>query len=85
MKKIFVDIFIPALDRNFNIELPINLEMKYVIDNIQNALIELTDGAYLARANVKIYDKNTGCLINTNNIVKYSGLKNGSSVLWFNS
>lgn len=81
MDKIYIDLFIPALDRSFNIELPINLEMKYVIEKLQESLEELTDGAYGKNFNTKLYDKNTGCLINTNNIVKYSGLKNGCSVL----
>ena len=83
MDKIFVDLFIPALDKNYNIELPINLEMKYVVDKIQESLVELTDGSYKAQLNVNLYDKSTGCLINLNNIVRYSGLKNGSSVLLF--
>ena len=83
MDKIFIDLFIPALDKSYNIELPINLEMKYVVEKIQDALIELTDGSYISKSDVSLFDKNTGCLINLNNIVKYSGLKNGSSILFF--
>ena len=83
MDKIFIDLFIPALDKSYNIELPINLEMKYVVEKIQDALIELTDGSYISKSDVSLFDKNTGCLINLNNIVKYSGLKNGSSILLF--
>ena len=83
MDKIFIDLFIPALDKSYNIELPINLEMKYVVEKIQDALIELTDGSYISKIDVSLFDKNTGCLINLNNIVKYSGLKNGSSILLF--
>ncbi len=81
MNKILVNVFVPALDRNFNIELPINLEMKDVVKLIQNSISELSDGSYIVKDNVKLYDKGTGFLINTNNIVKFSGLKNGCSIM----
>ena len=84
MDKILVNIFVPALDKDFDLELPINLEMKYVLDEIQKSLYELSDNSYVISDNVKLYDKNTGRLINLNNIVKYSGLTNGCSVLLIN-
>lgn len=81
MNKIYVNIFVPSLDRSFDIKLPINLEMKYVVDSLQKAISEITEEAYVINDNVKLLDKNTGDLINLNNIVKYSGLKNGSSIM----
>lgn len=81
MDKIYVNIFVPALDQSFDIELPINLEMKYAIDNIQNAIKEITEDAYVVKKEIQLFDKSTGDLINMNNIVKYSGLKNGSSIM----
>lgn len=81
MNKIMVNVFVPTLDMNFDIELPINLEMEKVISKIQNAIYEISDKAYIQNPDVKLYDKFTGLLINTNNIVKYSGLTNGSSIM----
>ena len=83
MNKIYVNVFVPTLDRSFDIKLPINLEMKYVVENLQKAISEITEEAYVINENVKLLDKNTGDLINLNNIVKYSGLKNGSSIMLF--
>ena len=81
MDSIYVNVFVPALDQSFDIELPINLEMEYVSKNIQNSIKELTEDAYVVKDDIQIFDKSTGDLINTNNIVKYSGLKNGSSIM----
>lgn len=81
MDKIYINVFVPVLDKNYDIELPINLEMKYVVDEIQKAINEITEGIYIIRDDARLYDKSTGYLINTNNIVKYSGLKNGCSVM----
>ena len=83
MNKIFVNVFVPVLDRNFDVELPINLEMKYVVVELQKAINELTDGAYQVKSDLEIYDKSTGYLINLNNIVKYSGIKNGGSIMLY--
>ena len=81
MKKIYVNVVVPSLDRSFDIEIPINLEMKYVVDELQKAFKDLSNGAYVINDNLKLYDKSTGFLINTHNIVKFSGLTNGCSIL----
>ena len=81
MNKININIFIPGLDMDFDVELPINLEMKDAIKKIKKAINEMTEGAYVISENMKLYEKSTGKLININNIVKYSGLTNGCSVL----
>ena len=81
MKEIEINLFVPSLDQNFTMFLPINLEMKVVLSNIQNAIKEMTNGIYEPKMDVRLYDKVTGLLINQNNIVKYSGLKNGCSIM----
>ena len=81
MNKIYINVFVPSLDRNFNLELPINLEMQYVLKEIQTAINELSEGSYKVNPNAKLYDKGTGLLINLENIVKFSGLTNGCSVM----
>ena len=81
MKKVYINLLVPSLDRNFDMEIPINLEMKYVVDELQKSLQEQTEGCYVIKENIKLYDKSTGGLINQNNIVKYSGLKNGASIM----
>jgi len=81
MRNIYINIFVPSLDRNFNIELPINLEMQYVLKEIQTAIKELSDGTYIVNPKAKLYDKSSGKLINLSNIVKFSGLTNGCSVM----
>ena len=84
MNKILVNIVVPSLDRDFDLELPINLEMKYVVEQIQKVLLELSDNSYVISDKIKLYDKSTGYLINLNNIVKYSGLTHGCSVMLVN-
>ena len=72
---------VPSIDNSFSVKIPINLEMSVVANLIQKTIVELSDNAYVIKESIKLYDRNTGYLINTNNIVKFSGLKNGSSIL----
>lgn len=81
MDKIIINVFVPLIDDSFDIKVPINLEMSVVLELIQESIVELSNNAYVVNADAKLYDKSTAYLINTNNIVKFSGLKNGASVM----
>lgn len=81
MDQFFVSVFVPSIDEMFSLEISINLEMKEVLDMIQKTICELSDQSYQVNPGAKLYDKNTGLLINPNNIVKFSGLKNGACLM----
>ena len=47
MNKIYINIFVPTLDKNFNVEIPINMDMQQFIMEIQKTISELTEGLLL--------------------------------------
>ena len=81
MDKLLISVFVPVIDRVYSIEIPINIDTKSMVDIIQKIIVDLSNGAYQINPNAKLYDKATGALINQNNIVKYSGLGNGSYLM----
>lgn len=81
MKKVLVSIYVLKIDKLFDIELPINLPMSTVISSIQDTIKEITNNSYLKNESARLYESNTGKLINLNNIVKFSGIKNGDKLL----
>ena len=81
MDKILVSFYVIKLDEEYDMYLPINEKISNVIKNVQNTLIELSNGAYVYSESALLYDGLMGRVINNNNIVKFSGLKNGSRVL----
>lgn len=81
MDKILVSFYVIKLDEEYDMYLPINEKISSVINNVQNTLIELSNGAYIPNDKAVIYDGLMGRVVNNNNIVKFSGLKNGSRVL----
>lgn len=80
MNKILVTIYVLALDENYDLLLPINLKMSDVYEVIQNTIYDLSNGNYIKHDNVLLIDSK-GKAINNNNIVKFSGLKNGCKVI----
>ena len=80
MNKILVSIYVLALDDYYDILLPINLKMTEAIDLIQNTIIELSSGNYQKHENVMLMNAE-GKIINSNNVVRLSGLTNGCRVV----
>jgi hypothetical protein len=80
MKKILITIFVLSLQEEYDVFIPISLNLNVAIDLIQNSLVELSNGNYIKVENPLIFSEN-GLLINNGSTVKYSGLKNGSKVI----
>ena len=81
MDEILVTIYVLSLEQEYDLFLPINMNMKDAIVLIQKTLVELSDENYEVVSNPLLYSEDEGKLINLNNIVKFSGLKNGCKVL----
>lgn len=82
MNKILVTIYVLTLNEEFDVFLPIGLNTKEAIDSVQDSLCELSNNNYIKQDNVNLYTAE-GLVINQNNIVKFSGLKNGIKVLLY--
>ncbi len=80
MNKILVTVYVLCLETQYDLLVPINLTIKDSIDLIQQAICELTSDSYQKNPDALLYDEH-GKIINYNNIVKFSGLKNGSKVM----
>ncbi|MBR3230386.1 MAG: methyltransferase [Bacilli bacterium] len=81
MKKVLVSVYVLSLDKTYDILLPINLPMKDVIDLIKSAIVEMSNGVFVNSNDSKLYEGNTGKLVNINNIVKFSGIRNGCKLM----
>lgn len=80
MDEILVTIYVLALQKEFDIFLPINMHMKEALNLIQNSIQELDDN-YQILPNPILYCESGSKVINLNNTVKFSGLQNGCKVL----
>jgi uncharacterized ubiquitin-like protein YukD len=80
MNKILVTIYVLSIETQYDLMIPINLTVKEVMDLIQESISELSSKSYVIKQDAVLYDEE-GKVINDNNIVKFSGLKNGSRLL----
>lgn len=82
MKKILVSIFVLCIGEQYDLFIPIDMKLLDAINLIQKSIYELSGEEYVIRKDneVLLYNDD-GKIINSNNIVKFSGLKNGSRVL----
>ena len=81
MDKVLVSIYVPSIEREFNVYLPINIKLLDVINSFQNDLVNLSDKNFEIIEKPIIYNDYDGKILNLNNIVKDCGLKKGCRLL----
>lgn len=82
MEKIIVTVHVPMIQKQYDFFLPINVSAQKVFDNVQDLICD-NNSNYVKKEKVVVFDSLNGQLINLNNVIKFSGLKNGSHVLMY--
>ncbi len=81
MNKILIQLYVPMIEQQYDIYIPINKTLYKVTIMLQKAIAELTNGGYIVQQNALIYNKNDGKIYNPNLVVKDSGIKNGEKLI----
>lgn len=81
MDKVIVEIFVPVLDLSFDVFIPLQSPMSCVLDLIKKAVIEMSDGRYIADEYTAICYRKDGDIININLSVYDLGIHNGSKLM----
>ena len=80
MDKILVSIYVLRIDETFEIYIPINKNAGEVLNLIQKEIVKLSNETYILNEKAMLYTEE-GTIINTNNMVRFSGLTNGQKLL----
>ena len=81
MNKVLVEIMLPAADRIFDVYIPLDSNMGEVLQMVNMALSDLSEGKYQARKDAILCDAETGIIYNINLEVAELEIKNGSRLL----
>lgn len=81
MNKILVQLYIPMIEEQYDIYIPINKTLHKITNMLQKAVAELTNGGYIIQNNALLYNKTDGKIYNPNLTVKNSGIKNGEKII----
>lgn len=79
--KILIELFIPLIEKNYDIYIPVNKKIGTIKKLIETALVELTDNAYIIKDGTNFYSKETGQVYNVNHTVRETDIKNGSRII----
>lgn len=79
--KILIELEIPLIEKRYDLFIPINKKVGTVKKLIENALVELTDSAYVPKDDSNFYSKETGEIFDVNKTVRDTNLRNGSRII----
>ena len=79
--KILVELYIPLIEKSYDLYIPINRKIGTVKKLIEEGLTELTDNAYKESKELNLYSKETGRIYNVNDTVRDTDLQNGSNLI----
>lgn len=81
MNKILVLVYVPLLDEEYDILIPINQKIGVIKKYIIQAINEILDGNITLNQNAKLYDKTTSTDYQNDIYVRDSGIKNGAKLI----
>ena len=81
MDKVLVEVYVPVLDRSFDIFIPLRSPMFEVLELIKKAVKEMSDGRFIANENTAICHRENGTIMNINLSVYELEIRNGSKLM----
>lgn len=79
--KILIELYIPLIEKNYDLYIPINKKVGTIKKLIEDGLVDLTDNDYIIKEDTNFYSKETGELYDVNKSVRETDLKNGSRII----
>ena len=81
MDKVLIDIFLPAINRSFEVYIPLDSKFYEITPLVSKMLSELSNGLFISGDDSILYERKTGNILNINMSAKELKLKNGSKLM----
>lgn len=79
--KILIGLYIPLIEKNYDIYIPVNKKIGTIKKLIEQGLVELTDNSYIIKEDSNFYSKENGQIYDVNKTVRDTDLENGSKII----
>lgn len=79
--KILIEVFVPMLEQEYDVFVPINKKIKNVTRLINDAIVDLSNGCFPKKNDIVLYNRQNGFILDPKLNVKEAGLVNGSQVI----
>jgi len=81
VNKVLIKVYVPLIEREFDIYVPINKKIGIIKKIIVNTINEITELNLQEKRPVKLYDKVTGLGLDNDIYVKDSSIRNGTQLI----
>lgn len=81
MDKILVELYIPVINRSYDVYLPLASKMHEVEGLLSSAIREISEGYFVASLDTVLCDRDTGTVLDINKSALELGLRNGSKLM----
>lgn len=81
MNKVLVLVYIPMLEHNYEIWIPINRKIHTVISLITKEINQLTENVFPISSNLCFYNRKTGLIYDKNLTIKETDVRNGTELV----
>lgn len=81
MKKVLVEVMLPAADRQFDVFIPLECSIRDITRMLEAALTELSAGKFEAANSSFLCDAETGKILSFDNMAWELGIQNGSRLI----
>ena len=79
--KILIEVFVPMLEEEYDVFVPINKKIKNVTRLISEAIVDLSNGCFPIKKDIFLYNRQNGLMLDPKLNVKEAGLVNGSQIV----
>lgn len=81
MDKVLIQVFVPVLERSFDMFVPLRLPMYEVLELVKRAVEELSEGSFRADESTVLCRREDGTILNINQSVHELKIQNGSKLM----
>ena len=80
--KVLINLYIPLLEKKYELFLPVNKKVSEIIYLIGNSLTDITGGYYIYKKTERLYSRINGKEYNINEMIKNTNIRNGSELIF---
>ena len=81
MGKVLIELYVPVLEESFDIFVPLQSPMHEVVELMKKAVVEMSEGRFVANETTALCNREDGTIININLSVYELGIQNGSKLM----
>ncbi|WP_338470826.1 methyltransferase [Niallia sp. XMNu-256] len=81
MDKILVEVFVPVLEKTYDVFIPLTAKFYEIEGLLAKAITELTNGYFAASEDCLICSRESGVVLDINKSARELGLQNGSKLM----